>query len=671
MPAFNYSPSLAPSTAATQPHVLFRDYETRSRLDLKRVGAFKYAADPSTEVLCCAYAVDDGPVQLWKWGDPLPPEFIEAEANPDWWAVAHNAQFEMTIEQYLLAPRLGWPVIPLERQRCTQALCQMHALPGKLELAAEALCLANQKDRAGHRLMLMMSKPRRPHRDEDAAGTYWFEDEARLQRLYEYAKQDLEVERELWERLQRRPLPPAEQLLWQLDAKINQRGFHVDRELAEAARAVARAAGPEIDAELAAVTGGAVTGVNQTARLKSWAGTHGCTVPSLAKKQIEDLLADELPARVRRALELRQSGAQAAAKKIEALLTCYGTDIRARGLLRYHGASTGRWTSNNFQPQNLKHPETEDIDAAIAAISTGNYQIVRQYYARPLAVVGDISRSLVCAAPGHVLVGADYSAIESRVLAWVAGENWKLDTYRRFDATQDPRDHPYCITACTIFRVPNGSYDDKSPERKVGKTCDVAFGYQGGVGAWRKFEPGLYSDQEVEQFKLEWRAPHPAIREFWYAIDRATWQAVRERGRVIRCGRILCKCDGMFLQIKLPSGRKLSYPYPRIEIEDLRHEVVVFKDGSAGRWRDCRAYGGLWTENIVQAISRDLLAEAMIWIEAAGYPIVLHVHDEIVAEVPDGFGRTEEFTKLMIQSPSWALGLPIAATSWTGKRFRK
>src|SRR5262249_2676339 len=233
-----------------------------------------------------------------------------------------------------------------------------------------------------------------------------------------------------------------------------------------------------------------------------------------------------------------------------------------------------------------------------------------------LAVVGDISRSLICAAPGHVLIGADFGAVESRVLAWIVGEGWKLDSYRRYDATKDPRDEPYCITACKIFRVPDGTYNKDSPERKAGKTCDLAFGYQGGLNAWRKFEPDRFTDQEVEQFKQDWRAAHPAIREFWYAIDRATWQAVRERGRVIRCGRILCKCDGMYLFVKLPSGRKLSYPYPRIEIEDLRHEVIVFKDGSAGQWRDCRhgngAYGGLWTENVVQAISRDLLAEAMI-----------------------------------------------------------
>jgi DNA polymerase bacteriophage-type len=384
---------------------------------------------------------------------------------------------------------------------------------------------------------------------------------------------------------------------------------------------------------------------------------------------------ENLAPAVRRALELRQSGAQAAAKKIDALLARCDRDGRIRGTLRYHGASTGRWAGNGVQPQNLKRPQIEDVDAAIAAIATGDYAHVCSLYPKPLAVIGDISRSMICAAPGHQLIGADFSSIESRALAWISDEEWKLDSYRRFDATQDPRDEPYCTTACKIFRVPDGTFNAESSERKIGKTCDLAFGYQGGLNAWRKFEPDRFSDAEVEQFKLEWRAAHPQIKKFWYAIDRATWQAVRQREHVIHCGRLLLKCTGMFLFIKLPSGRRLAYPFPRIEIEDLEHEVVVFKDASSGQWRDCRggngAYGGLWTENIVSAISRDLLAAALIRIERAGYRTVLHVHDEIIGEVPIGFGSTEEFTKLMTVSPSWAFGLPIAAKAWCGPRFCK
>ena len=547
-------------------------------------------------------------------------------------------------------------------------------MPARLSAAADALELTNRKDAAGERLMHQMSKPRKPRKGEDPAGAYWFDDQDRLDRLYSYCQQDVEVERELHDRLP--PLSPAEQALWVLSCRINERGFHVDRRFAEAARRIAQAAAPEIDAELAELTGGAVTGINQVARMLQWLQQQGCTAQKLDRKAIEKLLdAEELPPPVRRVLELRLGGAQAAVKKIDALLARAGDDDRVRGAFRYHGAATGRWAGEGFQPQNLKRPVVEDLDAAIAAVATGDYAHVKKLYPRPLVVVGDCSRSMICAAPGHVLIGADFSAIESRVLAWVAGEDWKLDAYRRFDATRDPRDEPYCETACKIFGVPSGTYTKDSPERSVGKTCDLAFGYMGGLNAWRKFEPDKFTDAEVETFKAEWRAAHPATVKFWYDIDRAAVLAVRERGQIVRCGRIDLKCTGAFLQLKLPSGRKISYPQPRIIEDERGKHRVVFADNAAGQFVDCRhgqgAYGGLWTENIVSGIARDLLAEAMLRIEAAGYPIVLHVHDEIVCEVPIGFGSTEEFTRLMTRKPAWALELPIAASAWTGPRYCK
>jgi DNA polymerase len=655
---------------------LIRDYETRGVLKLEDVGSWRYAADPRTEILCCAYCVDNGPVKLWLPGDPPPPEFFEAVApqNTDWTVAAHGAGFEVPLEHFILVPKYGFPKFPLSRQRCTMAKALAHSLPPKLELVAQALELLNEKDLAGRRLMLMMAKPRRPRKDEDPQALLWFDDEERRQRLYEYARQDAEVERELDQVLQ--PLSDEELKIWQLDLRINARGFYFDRKLAEAARAIAQAAGPELAAELTYVTNGAVTSINQIGKLKTWLAEQGCTVDSLDKDAVAELLLkDDLSTPVKRVLELRQAGASAAAKKITALLARCSDDGRIRGAFRYHGASTGRWAGNGVQPQNLKRSVLENIDAAIAAVMTGNYPHVRELYAKPLAVIGDLNRSMICAAPGRKLIGADLSSIESRILAWISDEHWKLDSYRRFDATHDPRDEPYCITACKIFRVPDGSFTAESSERGTGKVCDLAFGYQGGLNAWRIFEPDRFTDAEVEQFKLDWRAAHPNIKKFWHAIDVATWQAVRNREQVIRCGRLLLKCSGLFLYIKLPSGRKLAYPYPRIEIEDLQHEVVVFKDASAGQWRDCRggngAYGGLWTENIVSGIARDLLAAAMLRLEGANYKIVMHIHDEAVAEVPEDFGSVEEFTRLMIASPSWALGLPIAAKGWTGQRFNK
>jgi DNA polymerase bacteriophage-type len=656
-------------------HVLHRDYETRSQIILRKVGAHRYAAHFSTEILCAAFAVDDGPVQLWLPGNPVPPEFIEAAHNTNWLVAAHNDAFETAIEQHLPHPHYSWPIIPLQRHRCTMAAALAAGLPARLSAAANALELANRKDAAGERLMHQMSKPRRARKDEDAAGVYWFDDPDRLERLYSYCRQDVEVEREIYGTVP--PLSPSEQSLWQLSCVINNRGFCVDRPFAEAARRIAQAAAPEIDAELAELTGGAVTGINQIARLQTWLQTQGCSTESLDKKAIEKLLLNaELPPSVLRVLELRAGGAQAAVKKLDALLLRAGDDNRVRGAFKFHGAATGRWAGEGFQPQNLKRPGVEDLDAAIAAVATGDYAHVRSIYPKPLSVVGDCSRSMIIAAPGNKLIGGDFSAIESRVLAWVAGEQWKLDSYRRFDATHDPRDEPYCTTACKIFRVPDGSYTKDSRERDVGKTCDLAFGYMGGLDAWRKFEPDRFTDAEVEQFKAEWRAAHPVIVKFWYAVDRVAWTAVRERGRVVRCGPIAFKSNGAFLQLKLPSGRKISYPQPRVRSSnDKRSQFVLFSDNAKGQFKDYRhgagAYGGTWTENIISGIARDLLVKAMLRVEAAGYPIVLHIHDELVCEVPEKFGSEQEFIHLMTRKPAWALELPLAAGAWSGSRYCK
>jgi DNA polymerase len=453
--------------------VLHRDYETRSRAILKTVGAQRYAADTTTEVLCCCYAVDDEPVKLWRPGEPVPIEFLAAAQSKNWIIVAHNDAFETAIEKLILAPRYKWPIIPIDRHRCTMAMSLACGLPGRLSTVADALELAHRKDAAGERLMHQMAKPRRAHKDEDATGVYWFEDQERLDRHYEYCCQDVEVERELFDRLP--PLSQTEQKIWQLSHQINVRGFHIDRAFAEAARKIAEQAAPDIDREIQEITSGDVTTVNQVARLTAWLQDHGCNLQTLDQKAIERQLQkgdDELATPVRRALELRRGGAQAATKKINALLARAGADDRIRGGFRYHGAATGRWSGEGFQAQNLKRAVVNDLDGAIAAVATGDYQHVRSLYPRPLAVLGDCTRAMICAAPGKMLIGADFSSIESRVLAWVAGENWKLDSYRRFDATHDPRDEPYCATACRIFGKPLGTYTKDNPERSVGKTAD-------------------------------------------------------------------------------------------------------------------------------------------------------------------------------------------------------
>ena len=646
--------------------VLHRDIETRSTLDLTNVGAWRYASDPSTDVWCVAYAVDDDPVQLWIPGQPVPEEF-HAAARDHWWIIAHNNAFERGIEEHILAPRYDWPIVPIERHACTMAMALANALPAKLETVAEVLDLPIRKDAQGARLMRLMSRPRKPRAGENPQGLYWHDDPQKLEQLYAYCRNDVEVERELFRRLPL--LADSEQALWVLDATINQRGFHTDPVL-EAASRIAAAAGQAVQEELKRITAGALTSTDQVAALLAWLAKHGCEVKNLRKPTLKHALRrKELDPICRRVIGLRLGAAHAAAAKIDTLLAWRDTDGRVRGTLRFHGAGTGRWTGHGPQPQNFKR-DGEDIEAKLATVATGDLAHVAEHYPQPLEIVGDIARAMICAAPEHRLLIGDFSGIESRVLGWISGQQSKLDQWRKFDHTEDPQHEPYYILGRSC-----GQPEESA--RKIGKTADLAFGYMGGVGAWDKLAPedDATSEQDKKRFQQTWRATHPQTAHFWYGIDRVAIAAVQKPNSTLTYKRLKFSYDGMYLRIVLPSGRALSYPFPRLATGKYGHPMVVFKDNAAGKFVDCRhghgAYGGLWTENIVQAVSRDLLAAAMQRLEAAGYPVVLHVHDEIVAEVPINFGSVEEFQRLITTLPDWAEGLPIAAKIRDSERFSK
>jgi DNA polymerase bacteriophage-type len=652
--------------------ILFHDFETRSRLELKRVGAHRYSKHSTTDVLCCAYAVDGGEVKIWKRGDPVPPEFIEAAANPEWTTSAHNDQFERLITQNIMAPRYGWPIVPIERRRCSMAAGLALALPGKLEKVAKALSLSNHKDVGGHRLMLRMSRPRKPRVGEDPAGVYWIDD---TERLYAYCRQDVEVERELHHRL--RPLIPAEQARWQADTAVNDRGFHADAGLAMAMARIADAAKIEIDAELEKITVGAVTSVGQVDRLSAWLGDNGCKVDDVQKVTLGHALRrKDLSDECRRVIELRIMGAHAAAAKPLAFLERSDDDGRVRGAFIYHGASTGRWSSLGIQVQNLKRPDgLKDIAEAIEAVATGSLEHVRTKYSQPLAVIGAIVRALVCAAPGCRLIAADFSGIESRITAWLADEKWKIEQWTKFDRTKDPEDEPYLIIG-RMLGVPEGM------ARTIGKIADLAFGFMGSIGAWRAMCK-LYrvednrTDDEVLALQRAWRKAHPNVVRFWDTLNRGAILATKNLGQVIRSGpRISWRHESGFLFMRLPTGRELAYPFAELMTTDRDKPAVTFMDNQQGKWVPCHhgrgAYGGIWMENAVSATARDVFACAMPRLEAASYPVVFHVHDEIVAEVPlESEHTVQEFERIITEPPAWADGMPIAAKGRNGPRFLK
>lgn len=688
--------------------VLHLDLETRSAVDLKKTGVYRYAEDPSTDVWCAAYAVDDGPVGLWTPQDGPVEKF-----DPDWTFVAHNANFERAIWHYILTPRYGWPEPKLEHWRCTMAQALAMSLPASLENAAGALGVDIGKDMTGRALMMRMAKPRSQYDD----GTYtWWDDQERRERLYAYCKTDVEVERAIGKRLL--SLRPQEQELWFLDQRINDRGAHVDSKLCEAAKKIVTGTTAKLDNEMARVTDWSVTACSNVGQLTAYCRAQGIDADSVAKDQLALLLArDDLKPPVRRALELRQEAAKASVAKIDALLAGKSRDGRARGMLQFHAASTGRWGGRRFQPQNLlRTQEGVNVDELIEDVLHGKLDLIEMLHGAPLNVIGNCIRGMICAAPGNKLIAGDFANIEGRVLAWLADEKWKLDAFAAYDARTGP--DLYTVAYGRSFGI--APADVTKPQRQFGKVEELALGFQGGPGAFNTMARGygvdigqsyelicdtapeaahkahssfesrgkrtgmkLESWVAAEIVKLLWRDAHPHITQFWWALQDAALEALDNPGEVVSCGKLRFRKAGSFMFLQLPSGRALVYPYPRRAMKEMPWDgedglpsyrsVFSYKgvDSYTRKWTDCYAYGGLWAENVTQAAARDVLAEALPRLEAAGYLVILHAHDEAVAEVPLAFGSVEEFCRIMAAKPQWITDCPIAAEGWAGNRYRK
>jgi DNA polymerase len=694
---------------------LHLDVETRSEVDLRQVGLPNYADDPTTDLWCACwlYVNDRGEEQTGEWlrgQDPQP--FIDLLDDPPI-LYAHNAGFEHALWTKVWAPKWGVPAPEdFSRWRCTAAMAAAMALPRALANAAQVLGLTVRKDAAGHRLMLQVCKPRSRY------PTVWWDDPVKLRKLADYCHTDVAVEHQLAQVL--RPLSEEERELWLLDHKINQRGIKVDLPHVQLAHVLAKAEAERLDGEMQLATAFALKTAKHPKAITRWLQLQGVSTEKTDKTALRVLLADEeLSVGVRHVLRIREEARRSSLGKLEAFLQRTSPDGRLRDQLLYHGASTGRWAGTGVQLQNLMRPwmKHDDIMSAMGFLG-GSPNLFRLIFGEPaLNSIANMMRSFLIAEPGHELVMADFSNIEGRVLAWLAGEHWKLDAFRAYDAGTGP--DLYVSAVVRTLGVKAEDVDDFL--RQLGKVFELSLGFGGGHGAllkalvdrdvslpeliaftrkqvseerWKNVADGWEKDNryglEVEPWTAlqiiinGWRAAHPALCStdptspgLWRRLEDAAMWAVQNKMEPVTVGPISFLGTPTILWARLPSGRKLAYTNPKIEWVDTpwktRREAVVFKgqDQITRRWMTQAAYGGMWAENMTQAVARDLMAEAMLRVEAKGWPLVLTVHDEVVSEVPAGTVTSEAYSAVVEALPPWAEGLPVSAKAVVTTRYKK
>jgi DNA polymerase len=647
--------------------VLSIDIETYSDIDLIRSGVYAYAASPSFEVLLFAYAYDDGPVELVDLasGERISREVLRDLLNPDVIKTAFNANFERTC---LSAGRFG-RLMPPEQWQCTAARALQLGLPTSLDGVARALQLEQQKDAAGKALINYFSKPCSPTKTNGQRTRNLPEhDPEKWQQFKDYCRQDVEVERAIKAALNRFAEPPEyERRLWCLDQHINDRGVGIDRDLVSRAVELDAEYQERLYTEAVQLTG--LANPRSVAQLKQWLSDRGVTVDSLSKGKAKELL-DTVDDTTRRVLELRLEMAKTSIKKYEAMERAVCPDGRARGLLQYYGANrTGRWAGRLIQLQNLPQNHLDDLDLARQLLRDGQYELIELLYESVPNTLSQLIRTAIVPAPGKRFIVADFSAIEARVIAWLAGEKWRMDVFNGHGKI-------YEASASQMFRVPIEEITKGHPLRQKGKIAELALGYQGSVGALEQMgalKMGLSAD-ELPGLVTSWRVANPAIVRFWSDVEAAARKAVENRSVVNMQYGLQFSCHDHYLFIRLPSGRQLAYADPMLQPDrSYPKDKLTYMGYEQGKWTRLTTYGGRLAENIVQATARDCLAEALLRLDDAGYQTVFHVHDEVVMEVPNESSSLDldEVMRIMGQPINWAPGLPLRADGFITDYYKK
>ena len=642
---------------------LILDIETYSSADLLRTGAVKYAEAEDFEIMLMSYAFDDEPVQIWDFmADGTPPWLASTLVDPNVLKIAWNMSFERSCFNAYLGI-----YTPPEQWRDAMTLSAMNGLPMALDAAGAALNLAEQKLATGKNLINYFCKPCKPTIANGGRTRNLPEHAPEKWRDFkDYCLRDTGVERAIYQRLKRFPVPEWERRLEALDARANERGVLVDTELAEAAVYVDEKLREEHTAELRKLTH--LDNPNSVAQLKEWLEGVGVQVDSLNKATVAEL-RDKLPdPTTRRVLELRQLLGKTSTKKYQAMLDAVCKDSRVRGLLQYYGAGrTGRWAGRRVQLQNLAQNHLSDIGLVRELVRGRDLETLEMLFDNVPDVLSQLIRTAFIAKPGHTFLVSDYAAIEARVIAYLAGEKWRQEVFAKGGDI-------YCSSASQMFKVPVEKHGINGHLRQKGKIAELACGYGGGVGALKAFgadKMGLTED-EMLQIVTQWRQASPTIPRFWRDAENAARRALENPGRTftLPCGVKYLR-DADALRCRLPSGRILSYWDARIEDYKDRPSIVFMGQNQTTRkWEKTETWGGKLVENIVQAYARDCLAVALLRLDEAGYRITFHVHDEIIAEAPDG-SRWEDMAEIMGRPIDWAPGLLLRGDGYDTKFYMK
>ena len=641
----------------------FCDIETYSSADLQRTGAIKYTEAEDFEILLLSYAFDDDPVEVWDLiQDGTPPWLTKVLTDPNIVKVAWNIAFERSCFNSALKI-----YTPPEQWRDAMTLAAMNGLPMSLEAAGDALNLTQQKLTTGKSLIQYFCKPCKPT-IANGGRTRNLPHHApeKWQDFKTYCGVDTEAEREIYKRLIRFPVPEWERRLETMDARINERGVLVDLDLVEAAIAVDEAFREEHAEEMQKITG--LDNPNSVAQLKDWLEGVGVSVDSLNKATVAELRATVPDPKTRRALELRQLLGKTSTKKYEAMSLSACKDHRVRGLLQYYGAGrTGRWAGRLVQVQNLPQNHLEDIGLVRELVRNRDLETLEMLFDNVPDILSQLIRTAFIAKPGHTFLVSDYAAIEARVIAYLAGEKWRMDVFARGGDI-------YCSSASQMFKVPVEKHGVNGHLRQKGKVAELACGYGGGVSALKAFgaeKMGL-TEEEMQNIVDQWRQASPTIPRFWRDTENAAKRALESPGKTftLPCG-VKYMRDADALRCRLPSGRILSYWDARIEEYNGRASIVFMGQNQTTRkWEKTETWGGKLVENIVQAYARDCLAVALLRLDEAGYSICFHVHDEIIAEAPDG-KRWEDMAEIMGRQIEWAPGLLLRGDGYKTKFYMK